>query len=360
MKPKPLYPGQSAFFQVQPRYVNVDIRVFVDVMQGSLDLYMSLRDDSLIVLSNSSSGQNFVRKIFDTRIFKASYRFVIFQMSLQLEWDPKYKRSSWSASGFKPHSEDLKLPPDKKLPSGGNWSFLDSSSDVFFNLEKTADRLTTYITINKKNIFLHVKNIKGRLVLTLPKDKFDLISTRFYLGLIASAQGDANAPTYGILFFRQDQLHIDLFVFFSVFFSCFFLFLAACVIVWKAKQAADIRRARRRHVVEMLHMAKRPFAKVVLQLDSEDAEGSLHLYSQSPHRWKRSKSYISYGETRPVAVEPTDDGVAGIATFFVRLPGGSEAPVQLSLASSLITISRTYHVNSRVFLRRRSSLHGAS
>lgn len=73
-------------------------------------------------------------------------------------------------------------------------------------------------------------------------------------------------PAYGTVFFRQDQLHIDLFVFFSVFFSCFFLFLAACVVAWKAKQAADVRRARRRHVVEMLHMAKRPFASVPVLL----------------------------------------------------------------------------------------------
>jgi hypothetical protein len=47
-----------------------------------------------------------------------------------------------------------------------------------------------------------------------------------------------------IFFHRQDQLHIDLFVFFSVFFSCFFLFLSVCVVMWKVKQAADLRRAR--------------------------------------------------------------------------------------------------------------------
>jgi hypothetical protein len=73
----------------------------------------------------------------------------------------------------------------------------------------------------------------------------------------------------------QDQLHIDLFVFFSVFFSCFFLFLSgtriitlgscilntnvflfvyltgflffpACVVLWKLKQMGDLRRARNR------------------------------------------------------------------------------------------------------------------
>lgn len=238
-----------------------------------------------------------------------------------------------------------------------NWTASDTTfSDIFMGIEQEAEGLTTYITINKKNTFLHVKNICDRLIITLPKDKFDLISTRFYLALTASPQGQASEPSYGILFFRQDQLHIDLFVFFSVFFSCFFLFLAGCVVAWKAKQAADVRRARRRHVVEMLHMAKRPFAGIILHLDNDDCDESSSLFSQSPHRKKRNKS--ANRELRPVAIEPTDDGIAAIATVFVRLPGGADAPVQLSLASSLIMMSRVYPLNSRAFLRRRSSHHG--
>lgn len=106
--------------------------------------------------------------------------------------------------------------------------------------------------------------------------------------------------SYGIVFFRQDQLHIDLFVFFSVFFSCFFLFLAACVVAWKAKQAADVRRARRRHVVEMLHMAKRPFATATLNLTAKS----------------QPKKFTHY-DLRPIAVEPT--GKTFYCFFFTHL-----------------------------------------
>ena len=113
--------------------------------------------------------------------------------------------------------------------------------------------------------------------------------TRFYLVLqVLEQEENPEKVAYGIIFFQQDQLHIDLFVFFSVFFSCFFLFLAACVVAWKAKQAADVRRARRRHVNEMLHMAKRPFARVTLNLGP----------------WYRSRQLVQY-EVKPVAVEPT-------------------------------------------------------
>jgi len=129
------------------------------------------------------------------------------------------------------------------------------NAQVFLRHELTARGLTSFITVDQKNTFLVVRNLRDRLVLTLPNYIHDLSNTRFFLALVArnSSTGpdDPNAgqPSYGMIFFRQDQLHIDLFVFFSVFFSCFFLFIAVCVVGWKAKQAADIRRARRRHVV---------------------------------------------------------------------------------------------------------------
>jgi hypothetical protein len=56
MKPKPLHPGRTVFFAVQPKFMNVDIRVIVDVTQGALDLYMSPSDDTFVVNVNSSTG----------------------------------------------------------------------------------------------------------------------------------------------------------------------------------------------------------------------------------------------------------------------------------------------------------------
>jgi hypothetical protein len=261
---------------------------------------------------------------------------------------------------------------DDVAPNGSTTRLTNTNyinSNVFVVVDREAHGLTTFVTVHQKNTFLRVRNLRDRLVLTLPQDRHDLASTKFYLALTAvrpnPQDGDASplVPSYGMVFFRQDQLHIDLFVFFSVFFSCFFLFLAACVVAWKAKQAADVRRARRRHVVEMLHMAKRPFASVTLLLDfsrdSDDLAASISSTastSQSPHRKKQRKQHTSsVGDIRPVAVEPTDDGVAAVGTVFVRLPGGREAPVRLALASSLILLARIYPLNGRAFLRRRSS-----
>lgn len=56
VKPKPLNPGQTVFYMVQPRFMNVDIRIVVDVTQGALDLFLSPRDDTFVVNMNSSNG----------------------------------------------------------------------------------------------------------------------------------------------------------------------------------------------------------------------------------------------------------------------------------------------------------------
>lgn len=224
------------FFAIQPRFMNVDIRITIDVTQGELDVYMSTHDDTYVAYANSTTGLNSVNL------------------------DPQY--------GF--HDNGTR-----------------KTSDVF--VQQVAAGLRTYVTIRQPRTVLAVKNLSDRLVVTLPEEYHTLETTKFYLVLQALEPVDAEKKVaYGIVFSRQDQLHIDLFVFFSVFFSCFFLFLAGCVVAWKAKQAADVRRARRRHVVEMLHMAKRPFASVTLNL----------------HARVRPKKSAHY-DLRPVAVEPT-------------------------------------------------------
>ncbi|CAH0556746.1 unnamed protein product [Brassicogethes aeneus] len=286
IKPKPLHPGEVVFFVIQPRYMNVNIRIIVDVTQGKLNVFMSTHDDTYVVLPDYTTGGN------------------------KIEIDPQYSV----------------------------WENGTSKNKVEF-LEKEAQGLRTYITVTKPNTILLVKNLQDRLVITLPEEHHTLVTAKFFLVLQALEPTHLDKKvSYGIVFSRQDQLHIDLFVFFSVFFSCFFLFLAACVIAWKAKQAADVRRARRRHVVEMLHMAKRPFATVTVNLNNG--------------RTKTKKN--THFDLRPVAVEPTGDGLAAVATVLVSLPGGNNPSVKLAIASSLILLARQFPNGGRIFLRRRS------
>lgn len=343
-KPAPLKQGQTVFFVVQPRFMNVDIRITVDVTQGELDLYMSPQDDSFVVLTNQSSGQHNI--FLDNRYAwfseKRDLQFSDDITPYTLDMDNLNVTSGGRYAENKKEEKLLWLPHIHDCHT--------SKLNGFLIKDTHAKDLSTYITLHQCNTLLRVYNLKNRLVLTLPQTAHNLSATRFFIALKAS-----NGPaSYGLIFFRQDQLHIDLFVFFSVFFSCFFLFLAVCVVAWKTKQAADVRRARRRHVVEMLHMAKRPFSSVTL-LVGPGADTPVQHRRRG--RSKQSTQQCQMMNIRPVAIEPTADGTAAVGTVFIRLPGKYRSPVSLALGSSLTIMSRNSSINSRTFLRRRGSNH---
>lgn len=239
----------------------------------------------------------------------------------------------------------------------------------------------TFIKLMNRDVFLRVRDIHHRLVITLPQGVHELKVSRFYLVLLGTG-GPASNETYGNLFFRQDQPHIDLFVFFSVFFSCFFLFLAKCVFLWKIKQAMDAQRSRQRMRMEMQHLASRPFSKASIIIDPQDSADLVNVIQVSnansnplPRKSPLPKLYSKYSITsdsfdcsmierdytiKPLALEPTDDGVAAVATFFFQLPGSSCTPVHACLGSSLIQSSRIlypnpHHQSKSVYIRRQPS-----
>lgn len=339
-KPAPLKNGQTTFFVIQPRFMNVDIRIIVDVTQGELNLYMSPQDDALVVETSAET----------------SYHNIYF--------DSKYTWfADFNAELIEPISIARKSAPIHSFDGNYSHTFTFSrfSPDIthdcsplnlnsLFVKDVHAKELSTYVTLNKCNTMLRVYNLKNRLVLTLPQHIHNLSTTRFYIALRAT-----NGPaSYGLVFFRQDQLHIDLFVFFSVFFSCFFLFLAVCVVVWKAKQAADLRRARLRHVVEMLHLARRPFASVQLCVSNT---GTPPHTRRRVLRGANSKNLSTniYQNIRPIAVEPTVDNSAAICTVFVCLPGTGKSSPVISLASALVVMNtRQFPAYQRLpYIRRR-------
>lgn len=84
-----------------------------------------------------------------------------------------------------------------------------------------------------------------------------------------------------------------------------------------------MRRARRQQVVEMLHMAKRPFAFVAVILNT----------SQQPE----SSQYTRLCDIRPLAIEPTSDTNAAVTTLLIKLPDqGSSTGTKLALGSTLV------------------------
>ncbi|CDQ87249.1 unnamed protein product [Oncorhynchus mykiss] len=240
--------------------------------------------------------------------------------------------------------------------------------------EAKTEGLISYITVWKPQTVLIVRGVRDRVVITFPHEVHSLKSSRFYIALRGVGTEERRGESQGLLFLRQDQAHIDLFVFFSVFFSCFFLFLSVCVLLWKIKQFMDFRREQRRHIQEMTKMASRPFAKLTVYLEPEEPQliylpstggggvggnalahartGKLggivvgqrgragaisykHEPGSGPTLMGFSYSTFKVG---PITLEPTDDGMAGVATVLIQLPGGILAPNRACLGSALVTL----------------------
>lgn len=204
--PAALTNGRTVFFAVQPRYMNVDIRVVVDVAFGSVDLYMSSKEDAFVVDVNKSSGRH---AIWLDNIYNVDYEDNNFKIDTMVLYKKNHFYSNSTSGADSPFNLGPALTVRHHQTQG----------------------LITYLTVRDASEVLVVRDLKNRVVITIPQDMHDLRSTRFYMIL----KGKEEEGTHGNLFFRQDQSRIDLFVFFSVFFSCFFLFLASCVIVWIVK-----------------------------------------------------------------------------------------------------------------------------
>ena len=212
----------------------------------------------------------------------------------------------------------------------------------------------TYVLIDNPQTFVAVYGVRNRLIFMLPSEIHNLKVSRFFIIVHGRA-----SETTGSMFFRQDQPHIDLFVFFSVFFSCFFLFLAICVLAWKIKQSVQDRRSRLRRKIEMRHMASRPFATVTIALESvQTVTLSVCNHASQSLRGIRRTAPLASASLLPVAVEPTIDGNAAVVTVIIELPSDPQIPKLLALGSTLVKMSPqgSWYHNSRQSLRQRRPL----
>jgi len=284
--------------------------------------------------------------------------------------DPVYRykthQSDDDADTF--HRRVRRHPRNNTLDNDSNSTAGAEPLDKVYELmEKQATEFVTFVTVPHPDMLLIVRGVRNRLVIMLPNTAHQLKVSRFYVVVAGSTN-----TSYGILYFRQDQPHIDLFVFFSVFFSCFFLFLAACVMLWKVKQVFDRQRTRHRRQIEMQDMASRPFASALvymplIQTDSlqdhqqcqRDHQPRLVRLMKSTSQRELQSTDVSRDASTssfrlsPLAVEPTRNGVAVVATFMVELPCTATAPVRACLGSCLLTprilhaSTSSYHVSAK-------------
>ena len=59
-KQKPLLQGRTVFFAVQPKFMNVNIRINLDVTKGAVHVYLSPKDDTFVV---KPDGNTWMHKV---------------------------------------------------------------------------------------------------------------------------------------------------------------------------------------------------------------------------------------------------------------------------------------------------------
>uniref|UniRef100_M3ZXA9 Multiple EGF-like-domains 8 n=1 Tax=Xiphophorus maculatus TaxID=8083 RepID=M3ZXA9_XIPMA len=317
---------RTVFFAAQPKFTNVDIRVTIDVTFGEVEVYVSNSHDTFIVDVDRYTGIHTI-KIEDESASRGT------AAGADKDSPPSpikvFANASSNLGGPMLSHNPLQL---QAKPPGAEREIR----------EERAEGLISYITVWKPQTVLIVRGVRDRVVITFPHEVHSLKSSRFYIALRGVGTDDRQGESQGLLFVRQDQAHIDLFVFFSVFFSCFFLFLSVCVLLWKVKQFLDFRREQRRHIQEMTKMASRPFAKLTIYLEPEEPQ--LIYLPTAGGGVGGSTVSIAHARTGklssvgPITLEPTEDGMAGVATVLFQLPGGVLAPNRACLGSALVTL----------------------
>ncbi|RNA05463.1 attractin 1 [Brachionus plicatilis] len=182
---------------------------------------------------------------------------------------------------------------------------------------------------------------------------------------IVNAYSFKTPITIQIAFSRKTKIH--LLHFFITFFGCLLSLLTIAFITWKSKQRLDRYRRQRQIVIQMEHMASRPFTRLFLDISegSKEEAGCSKLENQEPVKEKKASRLSfkksekkakflkslefeaevenggdSHPKVMPIGVEPLSNNKSAIVTCLLRLPqGGSKS---IPKGSSLFMLGSTY------------------
>lgn len=236
----------------------------------------------------------------------------------------------------------------KRRDTEGDSSY---SSDDGVDVVSASDiNLNTFVSYNDHHRALIVRNVQKRLILTFPHPEHHLKETRFYLAFI----GQDKFGSKGLVYFRQDQSQIDLFVFFSVFFSAFFLVVSVSVFGWKIKQYHTRRRVIEVRELQLETMRSRPFATYSFLCQMKKPEPScwrvkrdiatvlLRDSSLVKDHHIRLRDVRERPVVAPVSQQVTGDGRACVTTVIFQLPGNECSDFQLLLGSASTVVTNQH------------------
>lgn len=189
-----------------------------------------------------------------------------------------------------------------------------------------SDGLNKYTTFSNDTCVAVITEIRHRLVVTFPSEEHQLADKKFYLVVKAGPSG-----ADGLVYFKQDNVKINLVVFFAVFFSCFFLLLSSVVIGWSIKHHIHSRQEVHNREVRDERLQSRPFGKFSFLLEYQSPSTSLLRH--------RKTTGSSRKAIRPMGLQSMSDYFSAVSTVMLQMPPTEKAKMSIVLGSTLTTLN---------------------
>ncbi|CAF3532525.1 unnamed protein product [Rotaria sp. Silwood1] len=312
-------------FEVTPSYRNLNIRVLIGIENGFVDVICSIRNANFIVLNDHHVYYEH-QSLTDTEPFIRDYDLTNEDLNFGILYsDP---------------SDIIIL---RNLSSRHRLTLLISPTDIDF----TQDNLHCLL-VDQPISRIRLSDLID------PQSQSISFSLSDYRAIhLTTGSSLISSKTNGFIKIYQSRMNIDLFVFFSVFFSSFFLFLSIGICFWKVKFAYEIHRRRRTLKHEYHKRMARPFAKIQLFIKpstviSDDEENSQQLTfpiaSSSvdiPLLLPSTRTDIDYS-SHVVSVEPLRDQNTCYTTLLFHLPGDLSTQYRLCAGTTLAQLPTDY------------------
>ncbi|XP_033101327.1 multiple epidermal growth factor-like domains protein 8 [Anneissia japonica] len=303
----------------------------IQVNHGMFDIFIASNEYLLMVVTNKTSGVQMIHINDSVRINSNEVEIKTRRSTkvMHLKSDSSFDRAYYNTS-----IADKKRAVDNNALTK---SAVYKTEDVFKFYETTADGVNNFLYITFSRFAVKINDVRDRLVVHFQHKR--QTNPKYFIAFVSKGDGEFQSTMALIKLSKLSKAHIDLFVFFSVFFSSFFILLSLCVLIWKIKLWRDNRLRFRRQTMEMESRRSRPFGVVFVMIDQKRTR-----HQRKSRHGHRNRGEAQQMPTHPnkqppsfITLEPTFDDLATVCTVLMTLPGGDLAPSRGCLGSSLFS-----------------------
>ena len=309
MESKSLEYGQLSFYSVSPTFTNVHIRIGIDVLVGSVEIFIV--DENHVFQVDKNGTQEIL-------LVDKSY----------VQWNNKQRRLKRASTSV-------------------------SESDFLHSRSAHKDRITTFL--HYESGFLKIYGVERRLVIHFDHSQHNLSKKKFYFAIRSTNKTEQQALFN--VYFRQDLPRIDLLLFFLVL-TVILLFILSGFIIGMKLRVDFVRNTQNQiQQIELNAMQSRPLASYPL-LFTATKEGVNNDNDAVPTsggnntKKKNVNKNVSASATvprliLPLSVQETDDKLAAIVSTIVQFPSNETSEWNLTIGTGLCLVQNQHLIQIR-------------